>query len=161
MKSITAQCPTCGADRNAQVIAEHEVTAGPTEEPFDPTLRGAAYRILKCAGCDTIYFQRESLQILSDESDGEFDFDELKNHVLQLREYDPSHILDEETSYWPAPRPKLQRPDWHKLSDSILVSLLDSVYTALEHDLRVLAAIGMRVVFERAGKAETVHSFSE
>ena len=33
-----------------------------------------------------------------------------------------------------------------------LINLLDSVYTALENDLRLLAAIGMRVVFERAAE---------
>ena len=69
MTVITGQCPTCGAARNAQVIAEHQVIEEPTPEPYDPTYSGDAYRILKCAGCNTVYFQKESLYILSDVMD--------------------------------------------------------------------------------------------
>ena len=156
MKSITGQCPNCGADRNAHVIAEHEEVQEPTEEPLDPTFQGYAYRILKCAGCDTVYFQHESLQILGDSVNEGSGFADMKDDAAYLRAHDPGQILHEETSYWPAlPSMRVsmrERPDWHKLSDNILISLLSSVYTALEHDLRVLAAIGMRVVFERASE---------
>jgi hypothetical protein len=145
MAMLKGHCPTCNAHRNAQVLAEHEQAQEPTEEPFDPTLRGDAYRILKCAGCDTVYFQRESLQILDD---SDLSFAELKEHIDYFREHD--QVLYEDASYWPLPQ--RERPDWHKLPDVVLTKLLDSVYTALEQDLRVLAAIGMRTVFDRASE---------
>jgi hypothetical protein len=152
MTIITGQCPTCGAARNAQVIAEHQVIEEPTPEPLDPTYSGDAYRILKCEGCNTVYFQKESLHILSDVMDeyrlSEGDFAELKD----LCEHEPGRILYEETNYWPASATKQDHLDWGKLSDGILINLLKSVYIALEHDLKVLAAIGMRTVFDRASE---------
>jgi hypothetical protein len=156
MTLIMGHCPTCGAARNAHVIAEHEEILEPTKEPFDPTLQGHAYRILKCAGCNTIYFQRESLAIVmhgdpSDEGPTP-DFQELKNYVMEAKEKILDDVLLDETIYWPAPSDKRERPDWSKLPDSILIKHLTSVYAALDNDLRVLAAIGMRVVFDRASE---------
>jgi hypothetical protein len=150
MTSVTGQCPTCGADRNAEVIAVHKVVEGPTREPLRPTCVGDAYRILKCLGCQTIYFQHEELELLDPNPDEDDDFDALKNYLMQCKEYNPDHILYEKTSHWPSIRRK--PPDWRKLSDTVLVNLLNSVYTALEHDLGVLSAIGMGVVFERAAE---------
>jgi hypothetical protein len=138
------------------VIAEHEEISGPTEEPLDPTTTGNAYRILKCAGCDTVYFQREALQVLEDNFDDDTsptpDFTELKLWVAHCKERDPDRVLRDEISYWPEPRSPGRRLDWRKLTDGALIDLLNSVYTALEHDLRVLGAIGMRVVFDRASE---------
>jgi hypothetical protein len=155
MTSITGLCPTCGANRNAQVISEHERILEPTLDPFDPTLRGESYRILKCGGCDTIYFQRELLEILPYSWDEESDtttFSGLKDYIFESKEDEPERIF-QETICWPAPPSvKGERPDWGKLPDEILIKLLNSVYTALDNDLRVLAAIGMRVVFERASE---------
>jgi hypothetical protein len=45
------------------VLAEHGQVEGPSEGSFDPDFQGEAYRILKCAGCDTVYFQHESLHV--------------------------------------------------------------------------------------------------
>ena len=73
----------------------------------------------------------------------------MEDCVAQLREHEPGRILYEETSYWPT---KQYHLDWGKLSDGILINLLKSVYIALEHDLKVLAAIGMRTVFDRASE---------
>jgi Domain of unknown function (DUF4145) len=156
MTSITGHCPTCEADRNAEVIAEHEEIIGPTEEEPDP-LRGDAYRILKCKGCNTVYFQRERLDIWSDEDDDKYfigtGFEELKQYVEHLKAHDPRKIAGEDTSYWPTPSTKREHPQWlSKLSDRILIDLLNSVYKALEVDLKVLAAIGMRTVFQRASE---------
>jgi hypothetical protein len=115
--------------------------------------------MLRCAGCDTIYFQHECLEFFDhgpyNEDDDDFpisdlaDFKEIFFRLEEHGEYD----CREETSYWPTPSTKLDRPDWwRKLPDQILINPLNSVYSALEHDLRVLAAIGMRVVFERASE---------
>jgi hypothetical protein len=153
MAMIKGHCPTCNAHRNAQVLAEHEQVEGSAEGSFDPDLQGEAYRILKCAGCDTVYFQHESLHVRPEDWDDPNDafvppFDHLKDHLDYLREHDL--ITYENESYWPLP--KRERPDWQKFPDVALTKLLDSVYTALEQDLRVLAAIGMRTVFDQASE---------
>ena len=135
------------------MLAQHEQVEGPPEGSFDPDLQGEAYRILKCSGCDTVFFQHESLHVQSEDwgsSNDPFvcDFDYLKDCLDYLREHDL--ITYENESYWPLP--KRERPDWQRLPDVALIKLLESVYTALEQDLRVLAAIGMRTVFDQASE---------
>ena len=157
MTSIAGQCPTCRAYRNAQVMAEHEELLEPTEE--EPRARGNLYRIVKCAGCDTIYFQHESVEVYLKNFDLEMDpslpvadFAEFKEFFRDLERTNPEEYeCYEETSYWPIA--SRARPEWQKLPDDVLIKLLNSVYAALENDdLRVLAAIGMRGVFERASE---------
>src|SRR5262249_717377 len=82
-------------------------------------------------------------------------FGEFKEYLEKLRADAAiaERYWNEETIFWPTPIiTKVERPDWSKLRDDILRNLLNSVYTALEYDLKVLAAIGMRVVFERASE---------
>jgi len=120
--SIKGHCPTCGGGRNAEVIAHHEDQW--QDEEGDMWGRGD-YRILKCAGCGEIYFQQETFS---------------------------SEDADKKTTYWPAPS-KRKRPEWlWKIDDRALGDLLTSVYTALDNDLRVLAAIGLRTAFDRASE---------
>jgi hypothetical protein len=161
MTSFRGLCPTCRMDRNTLVIAEHEEIVEPTL--IAPTAQGNAYRILKCAGCDTIYFQRESFEIF-DKCDFDLDYDgddeppipadnlaELKDLFDDLKRGDPERYdCEDGISYWPKPS---VGPDWlGNISDRVLIKLLKSVYTAREHDLRVLAAIGIRVVFDRVSE---------
>lgn len=138
-------------------MAEHEELLEPTEE--EPRARGNLYRIVKCAGCDTIYFQHESVEVYLKNFDLEMDpslpvadFAEFKEFFRDLERTNPEEYeCYEETSYWPIA--SRARPEWQKLPDDVLIKLLNSVYAALENDdLRVLAAIGMRGVFERASE---------
>ncbi|MBP9050820.1 MAG: DUF4145 domain-containing protein, partial [Alphaproteobacteria bacterium] len=60
----------------------------------------------------------------------------------------------EEISYWPSPNKRVV-PKWLdslKWHDSNLGSLLDDVYSALNCDLPILAAIAMRTAFDRASE---------
>jgi hypothetical protein len=96
--SIKGHCPTCGRSRNAAVVAHHEDQW--QDEEGDMWGRGD-YRILKCAGCDQIYFQQETFC---------------------------SEDADKETTYWPAPS-KRKRPEWlWEIDDSALGDLL-TVYS--------------------------------
>jgi hypothetical protein len=59
-----------------------------------------------------------------------------------------------ETIYWPSVI-KRARPKWFdalRERDNSLGLLLDEMYSALDADLRVLAAIGARTVFDRASE---------
>jgi hypothetical protein len=150
---ILSYCPTCAADRNASVIHAHEEIKEPVEDLCNHSVRGRIYRIVKCAGCETVYFQLTQLTAVLDEP-----FDELLK-IDNFREFEETvwnsglTISEDETSSWPEPTiAKAKRPDWQKLQDPTLIKLLESVYTALENGLIVLAAIGMRVVFDRASE---------
>ncbi len=59
-----------------------------------------------------------------------------------------------QVEYWPAPS-KRKQPTWSfelKGVDRDLNSLFDDIYVALNNDLRVLSAIGIRTVFDRASE---------
>jgi hypothetical protein len=150
-------CPTCTANRKAQVLYEHEEKTNgegaPDERGLqDITSKDDVYRIMKCGGCGTVYFQHESLAVKYKTDtwiDDEWSLDELRGYIeLATLAARTITILSDELHHWPAPA--RNKPDWSKLADAPLIKLLHSVYTALDHDLRVLAAIGMRGVFERA-----------
>lgn len=102
----------------------------------------AYYKILECRGCGQYYFKSSS----SNSEDYNYYFDEETG--AEARE-------DIETiQYWP-PAAKRRPPEWVDdiyFEDRVLGSLLNVVYTALSNNLGVLAAIGMRTVFDRASK---------
>ena len=57
-----------------------------------------------------------------------------------------------QTTYWPAPVHR-KPPEWLDeitLHDRTLATILSEMYTALNNDLRILAAIGARTAFDRA-----------
>jgi hypothetical protein len=60
--------------------------------------------------------------------------------------------------HWPTP-PRRRRPEWleFSLSDTTLERLLREVYAALDADLRVLAAIGIRTAFDRVSELLSVN----
>lgn len=129
-------CPGCGA-RRADIVAQHKNEYHGYE--YDEV---TYYSILECRGCGETYFKSSSTNSEDyyhdeDPHTGEFD------------------IVSRETNYyWP---PVIQRhpPAWAsdlRAKDQVLGSLFDDVYTALSNDLAVLAAIGMRTVFDRASE---------
>ncbi len=119
-------CPRCGSDRIADIVASHQ------ERWFDDeAIIGATtnFRILRCRGCETVYFQEESWP------DEQF-FGEHKIHG--------PHV-----SHWPPPA-KQPKPEWtNKLVDATLRNLLREVYGAVNAGHRILAAIGARTALER------------
>lgn len=100
--------------------------------------------MLQCPACDSIYFQIDSV----------FSEDEIYTQHPATGEvqWDLAHRID----HWPyTPTSKRPTPEWvGKLSlvDSDLESLMSSVYVALDHNLDVLAAIGVRTAFDRASE---------
>src|SRR5580698_7760516 len=93
--------------------------------------------ILECCGCERIYFRRD------------YWFSELETVTGEQTREDGV-----ETTYWPAPVAR-QRPKWlSKIeeADRDLGKLLGEMYSALDNDLRVLAAIAARTVFDRGAE---------
>jgi hypothetical protein len=86
-------------------------------------------RILVCPACDTAYFQEEYW-------------------------CDGGWMDAPEMTHWPPPA-RRPRPPWFNrmvLTDGTLERILREVYTALDSDLRILAAIGIRTAFDRAAE---------
>lgn len=108
----------------------------------DGTAASDTGMILECCGCERVYFRRDCWfsewdTIGDDPISGE--------PVLE-------RVI--ETAYWPAPV-RRQRPTWLEkieASERDLGMLLDEMYMALDNDLRVLAAIAARTVFDRASQ---------
>jgi hypothetical protein len=129
-------CPSCGAER-ADIVAEHK------DEYHDPNYDAVTYyRVLECRGCGENYFKSTSSN-----SEDYFHF-----HDPETGEEDMEY--NETIHYWP-PAAKRRPPVWAndvRLEDRVLGSLFDDVYTALSNNLGVLAAIGMRTVFDRASE---------
>ena len=122
---IKGHCPSCGGGCKAYVRGEHAIHS---TDPDDGISARDVGMVLECCGCERIYFRRD------------FWLSEWESCV--------------ETSYWPAPV-RRQRPTWFEkieASERELGMLLDEMYTALDNDLRVLAAIAARTVFDCASQ---------
>lgn len=135
--TVRAHCPTCKAERKALVQAE---VARPWENSEDHVHGRADYRVLECCGCETLYFQKEEVSVS--------DYDTY--HDAELDDYvTPEHRT---ITLYPSPS-RRSRPEWTEsigINDDTLGQLLLETYTALDNDLRVLAAVGARTTFDRA-----------
>ena len=138
-KIIKGHCPNCGSNRNAHVRREHVVHS--TED--DGTSASDTGMILECCGCERIYFRRRDYWFSG--------WDTIEDHPITGEPILESGV---DTVYSPAPV-RRQRPNWlGKIQESErdLGKLLDEMYAALDNDLRVLAAIAARTVFDRASE---------
>ena len=98
--------------------------------------------ILECCGCERIYFRRD------------YWFSEWDTQGEHPITGEPTLELGVQTNYWSAPVTR-KRPTWLGSvadADRVLGNLLDEMYSALDNDLRVLAAIAARTIFDRASE---------
>ena len=138
-KIIRGHCPNCGSGRKAYVRREHVVRS--TDED-DGTSASDTGMILECCGCERIYFRRDYWFS---------EWETLGSHPITG---EPRLEGGVETVYWPAPVSR-QRPHWLEKIEEVdrdLGRLLEEMYAALDNDLRVLAAIAARTVFDRASE---------
>jgi hypothetical protein len=129
-ETLKGDCPKCGKDRRAAVVGHHK-----KEEEFDlgygKEWACSEYRIMKCLGCEEVYFQTRSLCSL------EWDHDSDGNMELTPR-----------ISYWPR-HSRRERPRWrYDVLPEGLNLLLAEVYSAVEADALRLAAMGIRAAIE-------------
>jgi hypothetical protein len=137
--SSKGHCPECGKDRNADVVGFHRWRWDNDEAGIWGSVE---YYILKCRGCETAYFKTS--EYCSE------NIDQRINLVTGQWE----GVLEETARYWPSPS-KRKKPEW--ISDLTAIDwnlkhLFADIYTALDNDLGVLAAIGVRTVFDRASE---------
>ena len=128
-------CPKCADERVSDVVALHEA---PWEDREHGIWGEQNYFVLRCRGCETVYFQREEL----------FSEDIELGVDPQTGEYDER--LRPSISHWPLPVPR-PKPEWlWKIGDAELRNVLEEAYAAANADLRVLATIGTRTALDRA-----------
>ncbi len=131
-KVVKAHCNKCKGERSAFVRATHTVNGSDGEVNWKHT-----YDVLECCGCQNIFIRHE------------FWFSEWDEIV-----YDPDGTMTMQhgvqTKYWPPPI-RRNKPDWSsEISDTVLRTLFDELYVALDSDLLVLSTIGARTLFDRA-----------
>ena len=135
---IKAHCPECGGERKAYVRGKHQ-THWSDDDGASSTDTGF---ILECCGCERVFFRRD------------FWFSEWETLGEHPITGEPRMEGGVQTTYWPSPVQR-KTPEWiEKIveSDPDLGGLLAEMYTALNNDLRVLAAIGARTAFDRASE---------
>jgi hypothetical protein len=136
---IKGHCPSCSGDRFADPVASFN--DGWSDDAHGMWGR-TSYNILRCRGCETVYFRKA--EVFSEEMDRRQD-----PHTGEWEAY-----LPETVTYWPAPTER-QQPAWTRqlpLVDHDLHRLLQEGYKAYDNDLGVLAAIGIRTVFDRSSE---------
>lgn len=136
---IKGNCPDCGAGKRAFVRGRHTVEH---HDDDDGTSASDTGLLLECCGCTTVYFRHD------------FWFSEWDEVVDDPITGEPSMRRGIRQTYWPRPTAR-KRPTWLNRvqeRDAKLGELLDEMYSALDGDLRVLAAIGVRTAFDRASE---------
>jgi hypothetical protein len=138
-RKVKAHCPTCKDLRFADIVSKYDKRF---EDEYGMVWEDKSFQILKCCGCDEIYFR--IVTVFSE------DVDYKENPITgEFETYVPEKI-----TYWPAPT-RRSEPAWsHKIRfrDATLRTLFSDIYTALNSDLPVLAAIAMRTMFDRASE---------
>jgi len=134
-----AYCVSCGGQRNCLV---HGVADEGEEDQEIPWWYTKRWFLLQCCGCDTNFVQTVATH--SEDYSTTDDGQNVQNHTI---------------TYWPAPS-KRKRPDWFEDSflglegnkSSELDLALEKLYGALDAELRLLSAIGVRTVFDVASE---------
>jgi hypothetical protein len=141
--SVKGHCPDCGPERLGEVVGHHHTLE---DDDNSPVWFQVDYRILRCRGCGKVYFQTDEV------------FSEDEEHRINPHTGEPESYLRHKIAHWPSP-PKRERPHWSSdlyAVDSNLDSLFEEIYVALNNDLHVLSAIGIRTAFDRASELLSV-----
>jgi hypothetical protein len=125
-------CPNCGRAQRAIVKAEYL----PELEELDENGLGMwalnEYRILECGGCETVYFQDRHQFSEDYEDDGQ------------------GHAIHPWTERHYPPLESTTKPAWVEGLPPELVPVMNEVYRALDAELPILAASGMRTALDTA-----------
>ncbi|OJU52361.1 MAG: hypothetical protein BGO03_11935 [Mesorhizobium sp. 61-13] len=140
---MKAFCSNCKGERNCEIKGYHRAS-GSEGENYDWWKN---WYLLVCCGCDHVF------------AESHFTDSESSYPVGYDRNGDYEYHQDVDIKSWPA-RTKRNRPDWldrisnfaeHEKSGDLEACLLQA-YEALDHDLNILAAIGIRTTFDVASE---------
>ena len=134
VKIERSDCPQCGPQRRAEVVAFFSVT---NQDEASPVYEVVNYNTLRCCGCGAIHVRRDAF------------FSEDEDHEQNPVTGEWETVLRPTSTYWPPPK-RRRKPTWIlQVEDDVVHRLLDEVYRALNDDLRTLAAMGVRALLDR------------
>ncbi|MBX8826052.1 DUF4145 domain-containing protein [Ochrobactrum sp. SFR4] len=144
IKTRKAFCANCKGDRHCEIKGHHREYESDSRSGIDWWRN---WYLLVCRGCEHVFAQSVS-------SDSE-SFYPIGYDCSGNIEYDQDEVIN----YWPA-QFKRERPNWFDVMHNYIThdrasdfqSCLLQVYTALDHDLNILAAIGIRTTFDVASE---------
>lgn len=138
---VRTPCPRCGGERSCDLLHDLSEESEDHTHPEHPMWGGASHQLLRCRGCETVFYKIESWH--SEDWDVKFDPESGQDEMFY-----PKTV-----SVYPPPEPKSEKPDWtwdlHR-KDSVLSQVVHEMYVAKAANLNVLTAIGMRIAFDRA-----------
>ncbi len=131
-----AKCANCKGDRNCDIRGKFD--DGYSDDVISGNTR---WLILQCRGCETVFVQTVST------NSEDYDY-------VDGSSGEPAMEYNEIISYWPAIL-RRERPQWfeHGIEAenvSSLSEVMTELYVALEKDLAILSAIGIRTSFDVA-----------
>ncbi|WP_080419212.1 DUF4145 domain-containing protein [Burkholderia ubonensis] len=139
MEMLKAHCPRCDGERNCSV---HGALDEPWEwsDEHNATSGQIDHRLLKCLGCETVFYWRSSW--------------DSENWDLRLGADGAQQFYYPVTvTTYPMPEKGSNRPDWiWDLSsvDPQLATILTQTYDARDAGALILAAVGLRTALDRA-----------
>lgn len=143
MQAIKGDCPNCRRQSNACVIAEYVDHFDGQESP-----NRSIWRILRCAGCDTVFVSRtEELESCLGQG---IDFISTEYWPRFSKLFKPNLPLTEVRAEGNLFGSKGEFRMW--LESPALPRLLDDFHRCLECGLRVPAAVAARTVLEAAAR---------
>lgn len=132
-KILMANCNTCGGEKNSFLRGEHVKHGSDDWTSWSDTIK-----ILECCGCGGLSMSHQHWFSEWDEIDQDPITGEMRMRP------GVKEVL------WP-PTNSRSKPDWvDRLKDKITRKVIDEIYTALDHGLTILAAIGTRTLLDRA-----------
>ena len=136
-QTISVECPECKV--NTKHTVERSLDWSGSSEDGDIQAWGT-YQIVRCNGCDTLSFRsvhRDSEDWTSDEY-GNIDLVETENLYPERPNRSPNRLLTEDLYL---------RSEVYKLPQ-IIQTIYRETLTAVQHDLSILAGIGIRSIIE-------------
>ncbi|MEZ7195377.1 DUF4145 domain-containing protein [Pseudodesulfovibrio karagichevae] len=128
---IKCHCENCGGDRNSIIRGKFKVTGSDDVISWQDT-----YSIVQCQGCEGVSFRHE---LWFSEWD-DYDYDPVTGETIM--------IPGIKVTTWPPPSSH-DAPEWlYSLSDDVLRSIFEEVYSSLNSGNLILAMIGTRTLLD-------------
>lgn len=138
-KIVQEHCPTCDGERQCLQIGHVYVPWHWKDDREGFSMSGGVdHSMLQCRGCETVFYLHDSW------NDEEVEF------WRDLTGEEHGEMVRTKVTY---PKPVGQRPKWLELlgkRDPDLKNILQLVYTAVDTDCLILAAIGVRTAIDHA-----------
>lgn len=119
-------CDKCMRETRHSILASVKQSGSSSEFEKLGVYGEYQHQILQCRGCEYVTYRTISW--------------------FAEAQYDDYHTVHEENRY-PSPV-NHQKPAWFNQLNEVLQSILDEMYTAIQHDLRYLAAVGARTALD-------------